>query len=126
MQAYEWQCHICRRSNSAARDTCTACGFAAAARGEDILLKRAARADAAEAAPPTSSDSVNLTELFAGLPLWRRILAYVGLMVGGAGGIWWKFAWTMQSFGSAFLMVAGGLLLVGLAAGRKTAPSPPP
>ncbi|ATQ73349.1 hypothetical protein CR152_01630 [Massilia violaceinigra] len=126
MQAYEWQCHVCRHSNSAARDTCSACGFAAAARGKDILLKRAAQADAAEAAPPASSDSVNLTELVAYLPLWRRILAYVGLMVSGAGGIWWKFAWTMPSYGSAFLMVAGGLLLVGLAAGRKTAPSPPP
>ncbi|MCE3604694.1 hypothetical protein LXA47_13900 [Massilia sp. P8910] len=126
MQAYEWQCHVCRRSNSAAHDTCTACGFPAAARGEDILLKRAAWAGTAAAPPATSSASADLAGLLAGLPLWRKLLVYSGVMVSGAGGLWWKLAWTLQSIGIAALMSVGGLLLVALAAGRDAAPSPPP
>ncbi|MDM5180665.1 hypothetical protein PO883_26130 [Massilia sp. DJPM01] len=116
MQACDWQCHVCRRSNSAVYDACSACGFPAAARGEDILLKRAARADAAEP----------LAKLFSGLPLWRKLLAYSGTVVCAVGLIWLKMAWTMQSFGIAALMFVGGLLLAALAVGWETAPSPPP
>ncbi|NHZ82625.1 hypothetical protein F2P44_25585 [Massilia sp. CCM 8695] len=124
MQAYEWQCHVCKRSNSAVRDTCTACGFPAAARGEDILLKRALRADATETPPVLAG--ATLPEPLVDLPLWRKVLGGSGMLVGAAGGLWAKFSWTMQFMEIAFLMMAGGALLAYLCIPRKTAPSPPP
>lgn len=138
MQAYEWQCHICRRSNSAARDTCTACGFAAAARGEDILLKRAARAVAAEGPPmlagaaetPLALTGATLAEPLLDQPLWRKVLVYSGAVVCGAGMLCGKFAWSMQFMENALLMMAGGALLLVVAIPWKPHPprhpKPPP
>lgn len=112
MQAYQWQCQACARSNSAAHDVCEGCGCAAAVRGDAVAAG--------------SGDSVNAAPAYAGVPLWRKVLGASGLLVSGAGALWLKFSWTMQLMGTAWLMLLGGLLVAWLAASWNKALSPPP
>lgn len=40
MPAYQWKCHVCQSVNEAGTDTCTQCGFAANASGQQIQLAK--------------------------------------------------------------------------------------
>lgn len=84
MPPYNWTCHVCERSNLAAKEVCATCGFPWEADGRDIETARKKRNAGFQASPRLLKDSPNVVRRFSGFVLASEIRIALAALFGTA------------------------------------------